>query len=373
MTKAVRQEQLDALLLGLLPAGGSPVANGQLLTLWTQAAADAGLLASTDDFSSLREDLVVRGLVVKGKGRGGSTARTPAAAPGSDSFALEGEAAATADEAGAAGKTTAKPPIGKPGKPGKLGQLGQMAQPGKPKAGAADAGEAAQVLSYRHPDRRKNNPEVGLVSEASDPQQPKQAWAYNPHLDPVLNFDSARAELENLIDDALASGDADAARAALQEIKRRGAPYLQWAGKAERTSFEVDTVSLHVHERIDPMSILSALRKQVEEAKAKQAKGEKASALGRQASLFEAPFESLPLRNAVDFYRHDKGWANRLIAGDSLQVMNSLLVKEGMAGQVQMIYIDPPYGIKYGSNFQPFVGKREVSDGKDVDLTQGQR
>ena len=152
MTKAVRQEQLDALLLGLLPAGGSPVANGQLLSLWTQAAADAGLLATTDDFASLREDLVVRGLVVKGKGRGGSTARTPAAAPGSDSFALEGEAAATADEAGAAGKTTAKPPIGKPSKPG------------KPKAGAADAGEAAQVLSYRHPDRRKNNPEVGLVS-----------------------------------------------------------------------------------------------------------------------------------------------------------------------------------------------------------------
>ncbi len=159
-------------------------------------------------------------------------------------------------------------------------------------------------------------------------------------------------------------------RQALQEIKRRGAPYLQWAGKAERTSFEVDTVSLHVHERIDPMSILSAVRKQLEEAKAKKAKGDEASALGRQASLFEAPFESLPLRAAVDFYRHDKGWANRLIAGDSLQVMNSLLVKEGMAGQVQMIYIDPPYGIKYGSNFQPFVGKRDVKDRSDADLTQ---
>jgi adenine-specific DNA-methyltransferase len=190
----------------------------------------------------------------------------------------------------------------------------------------------------------------------------------------VLNFDSARAELENLVDDALASGDEAAMRAALAEIKRRGAPYLQWAGKAERTSFEVDTVSLHVHERIDPMSILSAVRKQLEEAKANNAmkagKGEDAAALGRQASLFEAPFESLPLRAAVDFYRHDKGWANRLIAGDSLQVMNSLLVKEGMAGQVQMIYIDPPYGIKYGSNFQPFVGKRDVKDRSDADLTQ---
>ena len=59
-----------------------------------------------------------------------------------------------------------------------------------------------------------------------------------------------------------------------------------------------------------------------------------------------------------------------MIAGDSLLVMNSLLVKEGMAGQVQMIYIDPPYGIKYGSNFQPFVNKRDVKDGKDEDLTQ---
>jgi adenine-specific DNA-methyltransferase len=72
----------------------------------------------------------------------------------------------------------------------------------------------------------------------------------------------------------------------------------------------------------------------------------------------------------VDFYRHPKGWANRLVSGDSLQVMNSLLVKEGMAGQVQMIYIDPPYGIKYGSNFQPFVGKLDVKDKSDADLTQ---
>jgi adenine-specific DNA-methyltransferase len=349
MTQAAQQEQLETLLLRLLPASGSAVPNGQLLARWAQAAADAGLKADADDFAGLREDLVARGLVVKGKGRGGSTARASAAATGSDAFALEGQAAAAAEEPAAAGKAILA---------------------AKPRARAADADEAPQVLSYRHPDRRKNNPEVGLVNEASDPQQPKKEWAYNPHLDPVLNFDSARAELENLIDDALASGDADAARAALQEIRRRGAPYLQWAGKAERTSFEVDTVSLHVHERIDPMSILSAVRKQLEEAKASTAKGEEASALGRQASLFEAPFESLPLRSAVDFYRHDKGWANRLIAGDSLQVMNSLLVKEGMAGQVQMVFMDPPYGIKYGSNFQPFVGKRSVKDRSDADLTQ---
>jgi adenine-specific DNA-methyltransferase len=87
--------------------------------------------------------------------------------------------------------------------------------------------------------------------------------------------------------------------------------------------------------------------------------------------MFRAWFEEpLPLREAVDFYKHDRGWSNRLVAGDSLLVMNSLLQKESMAGQVQMIYIDPPYGIKYGSNFQPFVNKRDVKDRSDADLTQ---
>ena len=89
-----------------------------------------------------------------------------------------------------------------------------------------------------------------------------------------------------------------------------------------------------------------------------------------QPSLFERREENPPLREAIDFYRHAHGWSNRLIAGDSLLVMNSLLEKEGMAGQVQMVYIDPPYGMNYGSNFQPFVNKREVKDGKDEDLTQ---
>jgi adenine-specific DNA-methyltransferase len=87
-------------------------------------------------------------------------------------------------------------------------------------------------------------------------------------------------------------------------------------------------------------------------------------------SLFQSPGENPPLREAIEFYKHPHNWSNRLIAGDSLLVMNSLLEKEGMAGQVQMIYIDPPYGIRYGSNFQPFVNNRDVKDGKDEDLTQ---
>lgn len=132
------------------------------------------------------------------------------------------------------------------------------------------------------------------------------------------------------------------------------APQLVWAGKAEHTSFEVPTVSLHVHERIDPRTIIEAVKKK--------------NGNGLQPSLFTEE-ELMPLRQAVEFYKHKQNWTNRLIAGDSLLVMNSLLEKEGMTGKVQMVYMDPPYGIKYGSNFQPFVNKRDVKDGKDEDLT----
>ena len=222
---------------------------------------------------------------------------------------------------------------------------------------------AKQVISYRYGDKRKNNPHVGMVDTVSDGVEGHTTWTYDPHIDPTLNFDTARAGIEKLIDDALASDDGAVMRHALEQLKRLHAPYLNWTGKAERTSFEVDTVSLHVHERIDPATILAAVQKRMKGAKGK-------SSAQFQPDLFAAPFENLPLREAIDFYKHERDWANRLIAGDSLLVMNSLLQKESMAGQVQMIYIDPPYGIKYGSNFQPFTNKRAVEDRNDDDLTQ---
>ena len=173
------------------------------------------------------------------------------------------------------------------------------------------------IETYAHTGKeRANNPPVGLVTPDTDKDAGKKTYAYDPHLD----------------------------------------PQLQWAGKAEHTSFEVPTVSLHVHERIDPRTIVEAVRKR---------NGSKP-----QMSLFAAPEENPPIRQAIEFYKHRHNWTNRLIAGDSLLVMNSLLEKEGLGGQVQMVYIDPPYGIRYGSNFQPFVNKRDVTDGKDEDLTQ---
>lgn len=351
-----RQQQLQTLLLDLLPADYTMVGNITLLEQFLTAAKKADAQPVTEeDFKAAREALLEAGLVVKGRGRGGATARaTGAQRP---DFALDAPSAppaATEAKPAKATKTTAK-------------AASAAKQP--------DTG-AAQVLAYRHPDRRKNNPEVGLVNAESDPEQPKTRWAYDPHLDPALQFDSARAQADALIADALAGNDPAAMRHALQTLQRMGAPYLQWTGKAERTSFEVDTVSLHVHERIDAMSILSSVGKRKNAINSVAASAGGAGARGQkppnffQPGLFEAPFESVPLRAALDFYKHDRGWANRLVAGDSLLVMNSLVNKEGMAGQVQMIYIDPPYGIKYGSNFQPFVGKRDVKDRADADLTQ---
>ncbi|WP_087746037.1 MULTISPECIES: site-specific DNA-methyltransferase [unclassified Acidovorax] len=350
------QQQLQTLLLNLLPADHTTVGNITLLEQFLAAATAAGHKppAIEDDFKTAREALVAAGLAVKGKGRGGATARaTGAARP---AFALDAPAVPAPNASAAAVKQA---------KPAKA----------KPTPSQIDTGDA-QVLAYRHPDRRKNNPEVGLVNTESDPEQPKTAWAYDPHLDPALQFDSARAQADSLIADALAGNDPAAMRHALQTLQRMGAPYLQWTGKAERTAFEVDTVSLHVHERIDAMSILSSVGKRQNASKLVAAGASGTGARGQkhqnffQPGLFEAPFENVPLRSALDFYKHDRGWANRLVAGDSLLVMNSLLQKEGMAGQVQMIYIDPPYGIKYGSNFQPFVGKRDVKDRADADLTQ---
>lgn len=339
-----RQQRLQAILLQLLPTDHSAIGNQTLLAQFQAAAKAQGEKnVSDDDFSSARDALVQSGQAVKGKGRGGSTAlATGSQAP---DFELKAESVTPDMLTGDAAKKTA-------------------AKSRQVKASGPAASGEPQVLSYRHPDRRKNNPEVGLVNEASDPEQPKTAWSYDPHLDPALQFDSARAQAEKLIENALAGDDPKAMRHALEELRRMSSPYLQWTGKAERTTFEVDTVSLHVHERIDAMSILSAVSKR------QGKKGDKPSSAGIQPSLFDAPFESVPLRTALDFYKHDRGWANRLVAGDSLLVMNSLLKKEAMAGQVQMIYIDPPYGIKYGSNFQPFTNKRDVKDRSDADLTQ---
>lgn len=353
-------ERVRRAMLSSVPADGAAIGNTALRRAIEGLLQAEGLAFGDDDYWQAHAALIAEGVLVKGQGRGGSVRRAPVGAVAEPPVEAPADLADAAD--GFALQMQPRPePAPAKAPPSKRPPA---ARPVEPQARAA-AGEAAQIISYRHADKRKNNPEVGMVTPATDPEAGKTRWAYDPHLDPALQFDPQRAAIEQLIDDALASGEAERMREALEELRRLQSPYLAWAGKAERTSFEVDTVSLHVHERIDPASILSAVRKAMKgEGKAKGA------AKAIQPGLFDAPFENLPLRDAIDFYRHERGWANRLVAGDSLLVMNSLLHKESLAGGVQMIYIDPPYGIKYGSNFQPFVGKRDVKDRSDADLTQ---
>jgi len=136
-------------------------------------------------------------------------------------------------------------------------------------------------------------------------------------------------------------------------------PQLVWKGKDEQDQkpLEVPTVPVYIQEKIHPLAI-------VEQVKA-EAKKEKPS----QAEIF-ADFNGIKFEEMVDFYHHGVNWANRMILGDSLLVMTSLAEKEGLKGKVQMIYMDPPYGIKFGSNWQVSTRKRDVKDGKAEDAVR---
>jgi len=164
------------------------------------------------------------------------------------------------------------------------------------------------IETYSHKGKKRtNNPPVGLVSSQTDKLNGFTKYEHDPYID----------------------------------------PYLSWAGKREGNEINVRNLSLHIHERI-----VKSFLKEKENP---------------QLSLFDTLENKLGLGKAFEFYHHTQDWTNRLIAGDSLLVMNSLLKKEGMAGEVQMVFIDPPFGITYNSNFQPFINRKDVKD-RDEDL-----
>lgn len=194
----------------------------------------------------------------------------------------------------------------------------------KKKLSMTEMEKLRDIEAYTHDDKkRSNNPPVGMAKLDKNTDSVK-TYSYDPHIDPSL----------------------------------------QWAGKKEGMSFDVPTSSIHIHESIKPHRIIKNVRAISDKID---------SSVKYLPSLFEeylTPVEKMRKRQAaIEFYKHGVDWTNRMIAGDSLVIMNSLLEKENMAGQVQMVYFDPPYGIKYSSNFQPFVDKRDVKE-KDEDLSQ---
>ncbi|MGI8613756.1 MAG: DNA methyltransferase, partial [Nocardioidaceae bacterium] len=174
-----------------------------------------------------------------------------------------------------------------------------------------NANDTIPVSDYEHSAaKRTNNPPSGLAHLDRD-ETPVRTLAYDPHMDPQLD----------------------------------------WAGKAERSAVDVPAPSIHVHEELSAEKIIGSVRRQ-----------------RLQQPLFD--IDELDPAKAVEFYQHDMAWSNRMILGDSLVVMASLLDRERLAGKVQCVFMDPPYGIKYGSNFQPKISDRVVRDGADDSLTR---
>jgi len=228
-------------------------------------------------------------------------------------------------------------------------------QPRKPPASvppsATTAAEAVQ--SVKHNARRKNIPPAGIEAQGQVQEAARVRHAYNPHLPPRLRFsdDPAQADrlpllLQTARERALTEDEAQELAYAL----RRHEPWLEWAGKRERPWFEVEPPALHIHDRVSTQAMLRVLARE-----------------DVNRDLFADPQQSYA--QAVQFYKHDVDWSNRMILGDSLAVMASLARREDLAGKVQMIYIDPPYGISFKSNFQPQLGQRDVKD-KVQDLTR---
>ncbi len=161
------------------------------------------------------------------------------------------------------------------------------------------------------------------------------------------------AETSDFMTDEQKAGE----EVAYQRYRRDPAldPQLVWQGKDEEDAddLRVFVRPIYVNEKIQPKAV-------VENVRALAAEG-----MPFQMSLFD-DFNGINFEDAVDFYQHEQHWTNRMILGDALAVMGSLAEKEGLRGKVQMIYIDPPYGIKFNSNWQPSTVKRDVKDGKDV-------
>ena len=180
------------------------------------------------------------------------------------------------------------------------------------------AGNGPKTTDYRHTgSKRKNNPPAKIAAEGRIPRVARVQYAYNPHLPPILRFDpTGRADqLPKLLAEATRRPLTEEEAAVLAAALRSQEPWLEWSGKQEehdRGFFEVDPVALHIHERVSAQAILASARR-----------------TDVQRDLFADP--EMEYREAVKFYMHDVDWSNRLVLGDSLEVMSSL-AREAPAG-----------------------------------------
>jgi adenine-specific DNA-methyltransferase len=238
--------------------------------------------------------------------------------------------------------------------------------------------------AFKHPEATSPmRPDVGTQADFKK-KKPPVTYRYDSSLSPALDWDGQNpvreqgeailaslgqqlSEIRSALEapgldpalrDHLAAASANCV-SMIDRLRAMSGPFLNWAGKAERLSFDVPTLPLFVHERLSTKAIVETLS------------GHKRDKLtqGTMFDLFGDPQHSIA-DQITRAYEYPDRWVNRMILGDSLVVMNSLLHFENLGGQVQMIYMDPPYGIKYGSNFQPFVRQRDVVHGDDDSMSR---
>ena len=251
---------------------------------------------------------------------------------------------------------------------------------------SAKATTPPKAKPYRHPKADVLlRPDVGTQPQFKK-RKPPATYRYDSSLSPALDWDGQNPARDTgewllaLIEQAaelppphefdkpqeLKRGDGQVVatvrnlREAVDQLKRLGKPFLDWAGKAERLSFDVPTLPLFVHERLSTKGIIETLKAHRKDGASEQLD---------MFELFGDPQHSVR-DQVLRAYEFRDEWVNRMVLGDSLVVMNSLLRYEEMGGQVQMIYMDPPYGVRFGSNFQPFVRKRDVVNNDDADMTR---
>ncbi len=215
-----------------------------------------------------------------------------------------------------------------------------------------------QAKNYNHSEDHPSRPDIGTEKQFKK-RKPPATYRYDSSLAPEMQWDEnpAREQAEALIKQILEAETLEEAQSLAMRLKKLGQPFLNWTGKAERDSFQVPTLPLFVHERLSTRAIIETLKEH------------KSAPDQLELNLFNDPQWSIA-DQILKAYEHRDRWVNRMILGDSLVVMNSLIEYEGMAGKVQMIYIDPPYGVKFGSNFQPFVRKRDVKHNDDESFTR---
>lgn len=332
---------LHELILQLIPKDGSGIGIGNI-KLQQQLTEVAAFSFNEEDYKRVRDALIADGVLGKGQGRGGSV-------------------------------FLAQPSASKPSSLADQVLAKHRPQPEDDQT-TSDSGLGADpYATYQYDTKATSRPDVGVQEQFNARKPPKQ-YRYDSSLAPELCWDENAERdfaewLLNLVAEAAEKGEAsvfteeqvwkgngerfNSLSQCVARLKSLTQPFLNWAGKAERQQISVPTVPLFVHERHSTQNILKTL--------------ESHRAAGTMLDLFGDNADK-DIADQLDAYTHKEQWANRLILGDSLQVMNSLLEYEGMGGQVQMVYIDPPYGVKFGSNFQPFVRKRDVKHGRDEEM-----